>query len=145
MHFISKKILHVTQPEGEELSKYIDYENPIPSTSADNLITKKRVSLQETKLCNAKKKILWKSDDSSEDDNYSLRDSSKDECFIPSKSESCEDVEGNAVQEIEEKCKTSPISVNSYVLVKFCGPKTNKDYVGKFWILTIILICLLNL
>ncbi|CAH0730965.1 unnamed protein product, partial [Brenthis ino] len=93
-HRCRKENLPAIQPE-EEISEYINYKFLVPSTSANSLITKKTgVLLEETKPCNAKKKIQYKSDDSSEqDDNYSLRHTSEDECFIPSESESNEDNE----------------------------------------------------
>ncbi|XP_028037361.1 uncharacterized protein LOC114248348 [Bombyx mandarina] len=122
----SKENLPVIQPE-EEFLEYIDYENQMPSTSADN----KRLILKKPESCNAKKKIKRdNSDDNSENsDSYSLRDTSEDECFIPSESESCEDFEEQNVQNTVKKCET--LRIDSYVLVKFCGPKTNKYYVGK--------------
>lgn len=121
---IDKENLPIVHPE-EEL-EYIDYENPVPSTSADNFI--------KFKPNNTIKKIIEdkRSDDSySEADTYSLRDSSEDECFVPSGSETFEDNEEITQQETVEKCENSSIRVNSYVLVKFCGLKTEKYYVGK--------------
>ncbi|CAB3231901.1 unnamed protein product [Arctia plantaginis] len=122
----SKENLPVIQPK-EEFLEYIDYENQVPSTSAD----KKRLILKEPESCNAKKKIMRdSSDDNSENsDSYSIRDTSEDECFIPSESESCEDFEEQNVQNTLKKCETP--RVDSYVLVKFCGPRTNKYYVRK--------------
>lgn len=128
----NKENLLVTQVEDYTLSEPINYDNPIPSTSTQSLtISKKRRLLKKTTPDTPKKGRLWKSDESSDDDNYSLRDTSDEEYFMPSESEASTVIQEEKSPETEKLGNVSTFQVNSFVLVKFCGLKSNKYYVGK--------------
>ncbi|CAB3254172.1 unnamed protein product [Arctia plantaginis] len=117
--------------------------NPVASTSTgrvDLTLSNIRKRKLAKKITHIKKRLLEEETDVGSDDEYSLRESSDDGTLIPTleESDTVEELETHNLEKTTQSSSRNMVEkqINSFLLVRFRGHKTNKFYVGQILELT---------